>query len=65
MQEKNSLRGVQPGLTHTGLYSLKRKLGAKNFEFVMNRKCTIHVGKTKALISCAVTAHLICTFVFA
>ena len=27
--------------------------------------CTIRVAKTKALISCAVTAHLICVFVFA
>ena len=26
---------------------------------------TIHVVKTKALISCAVTAQLICAFVFA
>ena len=28
------------------------------------RNCTIHVGKTKALISFAVTAKLICVFVF-
>ena len=28
-------------------------------------KCTIHVAKTKALISFAVTAKLICVFVFA
>ena len=27
--------------------------------------CTIYVAKTKALISCAVTAQLICAFVFA
>ena len=27
--------------------------------------CTIHVAKTKALISCAVTAQLNCAFVFA
>ena len=27
--------------------------------------CTIQVAKTKALISCAVTAQLICVFVFA
>ena len=26
---------------------------------------TLHVAKTKALISCAVTAQLICAFVFA
>ena len=29
------------------------------------RDCTIHVAKTKALISFAVTAKLICVFVFA
>ena len=29
------------------------------------RDFNIHVGKTKALISCAVTAQLICVFVFA
>ena len=27
--------------------------------------CTIHIAKTKALISCTVTAQLICVFVFA
>ena len=27
--------------------------------------CTIRIAKTKALISCAVTAQLICVFVFA
>ena len=29
------------------------------------RNCTIRVAKTKALIGCAVTAQLICVFVFA
>ena len=29
------------------------------------RNCTIRVAKTKALINCAVTAQLICVFVFA
>ena len=28
-------------------------------------ECTIRIAKTKALISCAVTAQLICVFVFA
>ena len=27
--------------------------------------CTVYVAKTKALISCAVTAQLICAFIFA
>ena len=31
----------------------------------MQRDCTIHVAKTYALISFAVTAKLICVFVFA
>ena len=33
--------------------------------FRKKRDCTIHVAKTKALISFAVTAKLICVFVFA
>ena len=32
---------------------------------MMWRDCAIRVAKTKALISCAVTAQLICVFVFA
>ena len=31
----------------------------------MQRDCTIHIAKTKALISFAVTEKLICVFVFA
>ena len=31
----------------------------------MKRDCTIQEAKAKALISCAVTAQLICAFVFA
>ena len=31
----------------------------------MGNSCSIYVAKTKALISCAVTAHLICAYVFA
>ena len=34
------------------------------FWFRKLRNSTIHVAKTKALISCAVTAQLICAFVF-
>ena len=36
----------------------------KSFGFKKNRKCTIRVAKTKALISFTVTAKLICVFVF-
>ena len=42
----------------------RRWLEAGNFGFRKLRNCTIHVGKTKALISFAVTAKLICIFVF-
>ena len=36
-----------------------------DFGFRKKRDCTIYVAKTKALISYAVTAKLICVFVFA
>ena len=32
-------------------------------DFRSRRNCTIHVAKTKALISCAVTVQLICAFI--
>ena len=63
--EKTWLRGFPPGLTQTGLYSHRRWLEACNFVFRKWRDCTIRVVKTKALISFAVTAKLICVFVFA
>ena len=34
------------------------------FWFRKKRDCTIYMAKTKALISCAVTVQLICSFVF-
>ena len=63
--EKNGLRGLRPGPTQTGLYSRKRWLEASNFVFRKRRYCTIRVAKTKVLISFAVTAKVICVFVFA
>ena len=36
-----------------------------NFGFRKWRNCTIYEAKTKVLINCAVTAQLICVFVFA
>ena len=42
-----------------------QKLETRNFRIKQKRDCTIRVAKTKALISCAVTAPLICAFVFA
>ena len=48
-----------------GLYSHRRWLQAWNFAFRKKRECTIQVAKTKALISFAVSAKLICVLVFA
>ena len=47
------------------LHKHKRWLEAGNFAFRKWKNCTILVAKTKALISFAVTAKLICVFVFA
>ena len=58
--EKTCLRGFRPGPTQTGLYSHRRWLKARNFVFTKYRDCTSYVAKTKALISFAVTAKLIC-----
>ena len=49
-------------LTSSRLYNYRRWLEARNFGY---RDCTIHVAKTKAMISFTVTAKLICVFVFA
>ena len=38
---------------------------AQNFGFRKKRYCAIYVANTKTLISCTVTAQLICAFVFA
>ena len=43
----------------------QKMYGGWNFGFRKKRYCTIRVAKTKALISFAVTAKLICAFVFA
>ena len=63
--EKIGLRGFRPGPTQTGLYSYRRWLEGSNFVYRKQRDCTICVAKTKALISFAATAKLICVFVFA
>ena len=62
--KKTNNSGFQPGSTQTGLYSLRSRLEARNFRFKKKRNGTIHVAKIKMLISCAVTAQLICVFVF-
>ena len=64
-RQKTGLWVFRPGLTQTGLYSHRRWLEAGNFVSRKKRNCTIRVAKTKALISFAVTAKLICTIVFA
>ena len=64
-QEKTSLRGFRPGRTQTDMYSHRSRLEAWNFGFKKKRNCIICVAKTKALISFAVTAKLICAFFFA
>ena len=63
--EKTRLRGFQPGPTLTGLCSHRTWLKTWNFVFRKQRNFTSYVAKTKALISFAVTAKLICVFVFA
>ena len=65
MTSETGLRGFRPGSTQTGLDNHKRKLGTRNSGFRKKRDCTIRVAKTKTLISFAVTAKLICVFVFA
>ena len=51
--------------TQTELNKHRGWLGAGNFRIRKKRNCIICVVKTKALISFAVTAKLICGFVFA
>ena len=49
----------------TKLSDTNRPVQSQNFGFKKKMNCTIRVAKTKALISFAVTAKLICAFVFA
>ena len=48
-----------------GICSLRKGIDARNDELNKKMDCTICVAKTKALISCAITAQLICAFVVA
>ena len=62
---ENRSSGFSDQVPHkTGLYSHRRRLETWNFGFRKQRDCTIQLAKTKALISFAVTAKLICVFVF-
>ena len=51
--------GFRTCQTQTGLYSHRIRLEAKNIGFKQKMNCTIRVAKTKALISCAVSAVLL------
>ena len=64
---RNQQHGLRTGLTQTKLYKHRKRLEAWNSGFRKKRNCAIRVAKTKAkaLISFAVTAKLICAFVFA
>ena len=63
--EKTNNVGFRPGPTHAGLCSYRRGLDALNFGFRKKRNLSICVAKIKVLISFAVTAKLICAFVYA
>ena len=65
LYEKTHNMGFRPGQTQTSLYSHRIRLEAWDFGFKKDRDCTICVGKTKALSSFAVTAKLVCAFIFA
>ena len=56
--------GFRTGSTQFGLRSHRRWPEACNIGFRKLRNRTIHVAKTNALISFAVTAYLICAFIF-
>ena len=65
MHEQASNLGFRPGPAQTGLYNLRSRLESLNVGFKKKTHCTYYGAKTKALISRAVTARLICGFVFA
>ena len=57
--------GFTTSLTQTNLYSLGKRLEACTFGCKKEKDGTIHVAKTKGLISFAVTTQLIRDFVVA
>ena len=65
VHEKTNNFVVKPGPTQIRLYSHSIKLEAWNFGYKQRRNSTIRMAKTKVLIICAVTAQLICNFLFA
>ena len=57
--------GLARSDTNQAVQSKKKVRSLKFWIFKKKRNCTIRVAKTKALIGFAVTAKLICVFVFA
>ena len=56
---KNGLRCFRPGPTQIRAVQSQRMARGWIFGFMKKRNCTIHVAKTKVLISCVVTASLV------
>ena len=65
MREKTNNLCFRPGPTQTGLYTNTEDDQRPKIFDLEKMNCTIRVEKTKTLISFAVTAKLICAFVFA
>ena len=65
LHQKTNNLGFRSGATQPDLYSHRSQLEAGNFGFKIRRHCTVCAAKTKALIHFAVTAKLVCAFVFA
>ena len=61
---ENQESGFRLSTPQIKMFKPRRWLEAGNYGFAKKRNFTIHVAKTKALISFAVTAKLICGFVF-
>ena len=64
-REKPRLWDFRPGLTKTACAHIEDSQKLEISDLGIRGIFTIRVAKTKALISCAVTAQLICAFVFA
>ena len=63
--EKNNNLGFRTGPSQTSMYGHRSRLIKKPEYADLERRGIIYVGKTKTLISCAVTAQLVCVFGFA
>ena len=63
--EKTGLRGFPTRSDKTRAVQPQKMARGMKFRILEGEGCTIRVPKTMALISFAVTANLICVFVFA